>query len=299
MLTPEQIEERKNYIGGSDVAGILGLSRWSSPLRVWAEKRGLIEPDDLSEVLEVELGNELEDFIARKFMKRTGKKLVRHKETIHHPKHPFLAANVDRLVVGEDAGFEAKTTNAWKHREWQDEEIPQEYILQCMHYINVTGKQRWYLDGLIGNHEIKSRVLDRDEINQTKNVLLEIEKKLVSFWNDFVLTGIQPTFIRANDTDTLAQLFPNAVEGTIIQLTDEFNKKVEELAAISSDKKSLDLRENQIKNEFKATIKTNEIGDTGLYKISWKNIHAGGYTVEPKDYRKMHIAKIKQVTDTE
>ena len=60
-------EERRNYIGGSDIAAILGMSRWKTPLKLWLEKTGEVEPDDLSENEAVQLGIELEDFVAQKF----------------------------------------------------------------------------------------------------------------------------------------------------------------------------------------------------------------------------------------
>ena len=289
MLTPEQIEERKNYIGGSDCAAVLGLSRWSSPLQVWAVKTGQIEPPDLSGILHVKLGNKLEDVIADLFTEETGKKLQRVNETIFHPQYPFLAANIDRRVVGEDSGFEAKSTEVWKAKEWEGEEIPQEYILQCMHYLAVTGKKYWYIGVLIGKGEFKWQKIDRDE-----KVISQIIEKEVAFWNTFVTPKVQPTMIRANDSDTLAQLYPNAVEGTVVELSDEINKDIENLEAMKADKKSLESQIERINNNLKAAIKENEIGDTGLYRITLKNVHRDSYTVKETDYRTLRIKKLKE-----
>lgn len=142
MLTKEQIANRVNFIGASDCSGVLGLSHWESPLSIWGYKTKLLEPPDLSDVLAVELGNELEDFVARRFEKETGKKVERVDETLFHPKFTFIGANLDRIVVGEDAVLECKTTSAWKEKDWVDEEIPQEYILQVLHQLAVSGKKK-------------------------------------------------------------------------------------------------------------------------------------------------------------
>lgn len=106
-----------------------------------------------------------------------------------------------------------------------------------------------------------------------EKVIAQIIKKECAFWNNFVIPKIQPTIIRASDTDTLAQLYPNAIEGQEVKLSDEFNKKIEALEAMKSDKKSLELQIDQTNNELKAAIKENEIGNTGLYVVSWKSVH--------------------------
>ena len=62
MLTEQQIKERKNYIGGSDCAAVLGMSRWGSPLTVWMEKTGQSEVKE--ENLAMKLGNKLEQIVA-------------------------------------------------------------------------------------------------------------------------------------------------------------------------------------------------------------------------------------------
>ena len=64
MATKDVKENRHLYIGGSDIAKVMGLSRWGTPLSLWAEKTGKIPPKDLSNVEAVELGNDLEDFVA-------------------------------------------------------------------------------------------------------------------------------------------------------------------------------------------------------------------------------------------
>ena len=98
-LTKEQVEARKNYIGGSDAAAILGLSRYKTALEVWAWKTGQVVPDDISDKVYIKLGNKLEQTVAEFFMEETGKKVQRVNDTIFHPKYPFLGANIDRKVI--------------------------------------------------------------------------------------------------------------------------------------------------------------------------------------------------------
>ena len=266
MLTKEQIEERKNYIGGSDAAAILGLSRFSTPLKVWGEKTGNLPTEDISEKLRVKLGNKLEQTVAELFMEETGKELVRRNETIYHPSYKFLAANIDRKVIGERAGFEAKTTGSYSYRDWEGEEIPQEYIFQCLHYLAVTGWDRWYIACLIGNQKFVWKEIVRDE-----KVINEIIKKEIHFWREFILKKQMPMQITRDDEDVLAKLFPNAAEGSVIELGDDANKVIESLDSLQADYKVLGGEIDQAKNTLRAMMKNSETAKTNNYQITWKN----------------------------
>ena len=160
------LEERKSYIGGSDIAAVMGMSRWKTPLQLWAEKTGKVEQPDLSNVEAVEMGSELEETVARMFTKRTGKK-VRRAPKDYTYKHSskgggvdidaefsFIRCQVDRLVEGTDELLECKTASAWKEKEWEDEEIPAEYILQVNWQLGITGRSIGHIAVLIGGQKL-------------------------------------------------------------------------------------------------------------------------------------------------
>lgn len=258
--------DRTAYLGGSDVAGVLGRSRWDTPISVWAEKTGqFIKPEVDSEA--TELGRELEDYVAKRFARKTGKSVAKSPGTVFHHNHDFLGANVDRLIEGEDAGLECKTASAWKSKEWEGEEIPEEYILQCYHYMMVTGLRKWYLAVLIGNQSFQIR-----ELNWDDRLITEMQNREVEFWTDFVRPKVMPTLITKRDSDILAELFPIAEEGKVVKLNDEANILIENLAALKADAKNLDGLIDLAENKLKAMIQTAEVGETGLYRIQWANI---------------------------
>lgn len=86
----------------------------------------------------VHFGTILEQVVADEFCRREGKK-VRKCGLFRSRKHPFMMASFDRLLVGEDAGLECKTSNAFKRGEWDKGEIPPAYYVQCQHYMMVSG----------------------------------------------------------------------------------------------------------------------------------------------------------------
>jgi len=266
MLTNDQIKERLNYIGSTDSAAILGLSRYSTPLSVWAEKTGAIVPEDISHKLPVRLGHKLEQAVAELFMEETGKKLHRVNETIYHPKYKFIAANIDRRVVGEKALCEIKNVGAFRRDEWREGQAPAEYLCQVMHQLAVTGLERGYLVGLIGNTDFEIRTIDRDE-----KALADLVIREVSFWNDFVVTKVMPMISRG-DKDTLSLLFPLAEEGKEIELDDRAAALCDSLDGLRSDLKGLEGSIAVAENEIKAMLGTADSGTVGNRKIFWSNI---------------------------
>jgi len=259
-------ETRRSFLGGSDAAGVLGLSRWTTPLQVWAEKTGQVEREDISGKLNVKLGTRLEEAVAELFCEATGFKVRRVNETIFHEEHEFLAANIDRRVVGDDSILECKTTSAWNAKAWEGEEIPQEYIIQCLHYLAVTGMRKAYIAVLIGNQDFKWKEIDRDE-----KTIASIVEQEVKFWNEFVIPKVMPTRIMASDSETLLSLFPEAQPQTVLPLTDDILKVIENRNSMIADSKSLEAHIDQAENEIKAFLGENEAAESQTFFVSWKN----------------------------
>lgn len=257
--------ERKNYIGGTDAPGVLGLSRWSSPLKVWAEKTGLVPKEDVREKLQVKLGNRLEQTVAELFTEETGLKVHRVNETIFHDRFPFLGANLDRRVVGEKAILECKTTSGWKAKEWEGEDIPKEFIIQCFHYLAVTGMNKAYIAVLIGNQDFKWKEINRDEM-----ILNDLVKREVDFWKNYVELKVMPKVITKYDADTLAALYPQE-QGEEKTLDDEANKAVDNLESYKADLRNLEGLIELEENKLKALLGDAKAGYTSLCRVSWAN----------------------------
>lgn len=289
MLTPQQSAERNSYLGGSDCAAALGLSRFKTTLQLWAEKTGKIEPEDISKKVNVRLGNKLEDAVAQFFMEETGKKVQRVNSTRFHEKYPFLGANIDRKVVGEDAILECKTASAWMAKEWAGEEIPQEYILQVMHYLAVTGASKGYIAVLIGNADFKWKEIVRDE-----QIIEQIITKEVAFWNTFVVPQVMPMTISYDDGSTLYDLFPVSDPNKDIILPDSLNTLIETRNAMTQDMISLQESIKRLENEIKATLGDAERGRTSSFQVSWKTQHRKSFTVAESSSRVLRIKRLNE-----
>jgi putative phage-type endonuclease len=262
-MSQMEIADRVQFLGGSDCAAVLGLSRWRSPLQVWAEKTGQVKKDD-GDSLPAKVGKALEDTVIALFEAKTGRKVIDREEYIAYLKKPFIACHVDGWILNEKAIFEGKTATAYKEKEWDKDEIPQEYILQCMHNLAVTGAERCYLAVLIGNHKFQVQTIERDE-----ELIKTIIDKETEFWERFVVPKIPPTTITAHDAPVLQRLYPHETEATI-QWPDEVARLVEMRNALCVDRKILEERIDLLENELKVNLKTHEAATTGKWIVSWE-----------------------------
>ena len=159
----EWLELRKKYIGGSDASAVIGANPFRSAYALWAEKTGKVPGFEGN--ITTKVGAYLEELVAQMFEEETGKKVRRKNATLINDIYPFACANVDRLVVGEDAFLEIKTTNSipLMRSLRNSDEFPDAYYCQCVHYLAVTGLKKAYLAVLINCRELKIYSLDRDQ----------------------------------------------------------------------------------------------------------------------------------------
>lgn len=121
MSREEWLDRRRKSIGGSDAAGIVGLSKWASPFSVWADKTGRAPEKEDTEAMRQ--GRDLEDYVAR-WMEETGKRVYRLPAMLYNPLYPFAHADVDSMVMGESAGLECKTAFSLDLKQFNGVEFP-------------------------------------------------------------------------------------------------------------------------------------------------------------------------------
>jgi putative phage-type endonuclease len=160
---PEWLALRKTGIGSSDCAAALDLDPYRSATELFLEKVGLIGEKDLSDNEAVQTGLDLEQYVAERYERKTGRTVHRVNATWRSRQHPFMIANIDRRIVGERKGLECKTVGFWasqQSEDWGDPEagafdaVPQRYFLQCAHSAIVAGWPEWDLLALVAGQRI-------------------------------------------------------------------------------------------------------------------------------------------------
>ena len=144
LTEQEWLAYRRQGIGGSDVAAILGISPFRTARDLYDDKLNIASAvDDTGNWVALEMGHLLEPLVAQIFTKKTGLEVFQIKKMFQHPQYPFMLADVDyfvRLPNGEIALLEIKTTNYnAKDHWWKDGEeyVPVYYETQGRHYMAV------------------------------------------------------------------------------------------------------------------------------------------------------------------
>jgi putative phage-type endonuclease len=175
-------EDRRSFIGGSDARIILGANE-DALLRLWREKRGEAEPEDLSVNLIVQLGLVTEDLNRRWYELNTGATITDVQRRIRHPAVRWMAATLDGLVEGSGAVFEAKFMLPWS---FSEEGAAEKYMAQLQHNMWVANAKAAALSVITGGGKWVEITVSADSLYQ--HLLLTAEKK---FWR-CVETGEPP-----------------------------------------------------------------------------------------------------------
>lgn len=258
----EWLKLRSQYIGGSDAAAVVGLNAYASPYSLWAEKTGRVP--GFSGNLATEVGTYLEEFVAQKFAQETGKKVRKCNKSFLNSEYPFAIANIDREIVGEDAGLEIKTTDSLNLKKFKGGEYPANYYCQMVHYLAVTGKKRWYLAVLIGNREFKLFVLDRDEAEI--EALMSAEEE---FWR--LVRNDTPPAVDGSEATTKALSAVYANSNDAVVDLHSFGMDMRRYMALKNQIKELETAADEIVNRIKVTMGEAGRGECAEYKISWKS----------------------------
>ena len=278
MTHDEWLRERKKGIGGSDAGAILGLNPYKSAFDVYADKKGLTEPQSDNEAMRQ--GRDLEDYVARRFSEQTGKKVHRVNSIIYNSKYPFAFANIDRAVQGEGAGLECKTTKCLNLKRYKNGDFPSEYYCQCMHYMMVTGYSKWYLAVLVYGAEFKVFEIERDEEEITALYRAEY-----NFWTNHVMKSKPPAPDGSKSTDNvISAIYPQSdTHGiTLEPLSDELKQLKDVKALISEYEKEKRILEQSIK----LYMKDCEEGITPEFQVTWRTQIRTSFDVDAviKDY---------------
>lgn len=259
------LKYRKRGIGGSDAGAVCSLNPYSSPMKVYYDKTSDETSDFDNEAMRQ--GRDLEDYVARRFSEETGLKVRRANAIYYDEERPYMLGDFDRLVVGKRAGLECKTVSPFCESQWYDRNIPPHYLLQCYHYLAITGAEKWYIAALVYGRDFIIHEITWDD--KIINSLRKIEKE---FWEQYVQKGILPQPDGSEETDkVLAEMFKRQEEGKTIELlgfADRFARRNELIEAIEK----MTIEKRQIEQNLKVYMGESTEARGEGYLVSWKNV---------------------------
>jgi putative phage-type endonuclease len=265
---------RNTGLGGSDAAAAAGLSPWKSTMTLWMEKTGAVQPADLSEQKNVRWGTILEPVLADEYAKRNPQVKVRRNRAVLRSKaHPFMLANLDRVVldpVRGRGGLEIKTTGFFAGDGWGEdgcdgaEGVPVHYQIQVQHYLAVTGFDFFDVAVLIAGQDDRYYTITRDQ--DLIDALILAEERL---WG-MIQTNMMPDLTgHPDEGGALLSMFPGGQEAVLELSTEDAVRFTDQYLTGAAAEKAGKAQKDAAKSNLKALMGDHSKGKVGDVSVSW------------------------------
>ena len=269
---------RREGLGGSDAATVLGLNPYAGPMDLYLDKLGLAEERDETESMF--WGNRLEPVVADRFAELTPFGVHQLPQMLRSREHPFMLANVDRLLTDPahpERGpgiLECKAPGLRQSPYWSDEAAPDHYLIQVQHYLAVTGYQWAYLAALIGGQRFFFTPIARDEAFITQLVIAER-----AFWARVTRRQPPPLDGSAASARLLKHLHPHADETTVTLGTDAI-ALAEAWHRAHAEENAAEAAKDAAATQLQALMGDAAKAHAGPHTITWANRTRTGFDVK-------------------
>jgi putative phage-type endonuclease len=266
--TQEWVDERQNYIGGSEIAAILGESSYSTPLQIWMKKNQLIDPEPSSPI--TDFGHVFEPVMANYFEDITGLKTRRVNKPFVHEEHEFLRANIDRQILnGEGVDgtgvLELKTTNSYRLKALGNT-YPDSWEYQVQWYLGLTGYNYAYL--FIYERDT-AEFYEPIYIERNEELIDQMQRRVIDWWQIHMIQGVKPNPINEED---LLILYPDSSDGKVVEASKGAQKLYQQLKQVREKKSELKEQETELKNLLKEELgEAERLVYGGRTLVSWKS----------------------------
>lgn len=299
MTRDEWLEERKRGIGGSDIAAVLGLSPFKSPLALYLEKSGEVD-DDFKESEAMRWGTYLEQPIADAFTKETDVVTFQPPEiTMYRSKELTIAlASPDRLVIPaattiQDpiAWYEGKNVGAHRKDEWIDENgkvvVPVQYLAQCQWENAVSGLPGTHVACLLGGQQFVHTYVERDDL-----LIADMFAAADAFWKRLDAHDPPEADGSSSTSAVIKRRFHTSEPGAVIDGGPELAALVFEWTQAKAQAAAAARSEKHFENQIKLLLRENEIGMDGERQlVTFRTSPRKGYSVEATTVRRLLVGR--------
>lgn len=258
----EWLELRKKSIGGSDAGAVMGMNPWKGPVGLYADKMGLIPDKETTEAMR--LGIDLESYVSSRFVQDTGKKIRRDNYMYAHDDYDFITANIDRVVVGENAGLECKTMSGFNNYDLENRDVPAQYYAQCQHYMLVMGYDRMYLTILVFQKGVYVVPIERND-----SFIKELLEKEVHFWTTYIEKQVMPAPTTEEDRESVKQLYPKERDNLPEIYLRSLDRIVDMIHEHDEAMKMHKAKSDELKAQVQMMMGEYGRGYGDKYKVSW------------------------------
>jgi putative phage-type endonuclease len=270
MLTRDQKERRSKGLGGSDIAGILGISPFKNcnPLDIYLSK---VLPifDEEEEVNPGQWwGNELEEKIIKRYLYENPGQTMTFPDTVFDKEHPVLFAHVDGLL-SDGAIFEAKNVDRrFSGDEWGlpgSDHIPNSYYLQVLHYARILDAPYVIVGAYMGGGDCRFYQVNRNKVIEDK-----IRDKALDFWEKHVLAKNPPP---AQNFKQQSRLWKKSISESKLHASSEIELYINKLKSLKAARKEIEDDEDKTKMIICDYMKDTEalVDNEDRVLVTWKS----------------------------
>lgn len=267
LTTDQWLAIRRNGISGTDASIIMGLNKFSSPLKLFLQKTGVIS-DKVDPNPKMLFGIRMESILRKWYAEDSGNEVKEVPAILANRERKWQIADVDGIVyeIDQDGNkipgvLEIKTSTFGDELQGDNSINPMWYC-QLMHYISVTGCSFGIIYALV-NNELHTIRVERNE--DVIDALIAKEEEFYKALKDNNVPAIQ-----VFDNSIMNQLFP-ASKPSAIKLSDEYIPLLTQLDNLKKQEAELKEQRDLIEAKLKSAIGENEAAECDLYKITWKS----------------------------
>ncbi len=249
---------RTGFLGGSDIASVLGVSPWKSAYALWEEKLGATqEPDDEQRDKVLRRGKRLEP-VVMEMLQDEHDIWVLDRNVIHvDPAYEWMRAEIDfehaipdiaRLTDHTVGNGDVKTVHPYAAKDWGAEgtdELPAYYVAQFQWGLMVTGRAVCMVAALIGADDLRIYEVHRDE-----EIIAHIRQAAINFWTNHVLTEVPPPIQTAEDAAKMLAKF----DGLTVQADDLTRAALDRLKGVKAAEKRLEATREKYELQVKLAL---------------------------------------------
>lgn len=282
--------DRTKFMGGSDIAAVLGISPYKTAVDLWIDKTTPPREDGRNARAKSR-GTRLEPYILDMIRDEHGLQIVANNKRYIDPAVPYFAAEIDAETVDENV--EIKTVHPFKSKEWgelETDQLPLHYVAQVQWGLGIRQKDRCRVFALIGD-DLRAYVVERDD-----ETIEAMREKAAEFWTRYVLAKLRPPldFADSKTLDTLRRLYPGT-DGSTVEAT----AMHEHWRAVMQTAQDMRDKYEGVIEGAKAHLMA-EMGAAAHLKFSdgkafrRKLATRKGFTVEPSTYMDFRLVNLKE-----
>jgi len=255
LAVTKPAQDRRGFLGGSDIAAMLGISPWKTPYDLWEEKMGISAEteDDEQRAKVLKRGKRLEP-VVMEMLQDEYDLIITDRNLVHvDSEYEWMRCEIDfeyiAVIDAEEIGNgDVKTVHPYAAKDWGEsgtDQVPTYYVAQFQWGMMITDRKVCVVVALIGADDLRVYYVHRDE-----EIISMLRQRAIKFWKENVVAGVPPPVQSASDAAKILAKF----DGVAVVAPDDVRKMISHLKGVKAAEKRLALKREQFESAIKLTL---------------------------------------------